>query len=282
MEEPYGRAWPPQAMACEASRPAVARGGLSEIRAFSRRSPRPSPVRARRRRWASGRDAAARGGHGPGARARRYALQTVPGRDGGRLCATGAGARVIGYYAHHHGLGTDRATQIARELSVPAAGLQHARVPAGLAGQRSAAAWTMTSRRTHGQRGAALGTLGYPGMRSGRGCWPTVSRRRGPWSRTLRRGHPAGPGHGRSHGRHGRCAATAPTARTARPTTPPRPSSRRGSCETAEPYWPEVVNRKTTLTGAISRSDVPVRMPPGWGDPLQPATTATGTTPPRR
>jgi len=169
---------------------------------------------------------------------------------------------VIGYYVHHHGLGhRNRATQIARELTVPVVGFSSLGRPEGWPGE-----WVRLPEDTteHPVDPTAHGVLhwaplGHPGHRERLGLIAERLRSDVDLMVTdtsaevtlLARlmGVPTvvlamrGDRTDRTH----RAAYDAATALIA-------PWSR----ETAEPYWPEAWTRKTTFTGAISRFDEPV------------------------
>ena len=173
---------------------------------------------------------------------------------------------MIGYYVHHHGLGhRNRATQIARELTVPVVGFSTLERPEGWPGE-----WVRLPEDTteHPVDPTAHGVLhwaplGHPGHRERLGLIAERLRSDVDLMVTdtsaevtlLARlmGVPTvvlamrGDRTDRTH----RAAYDAATALIA-------PWSR----ETAEPYWPEEWTRKTTFTGAISRFDEPVAPAP--------------------
>lgn len=183
---------------------------------------------------------------------------------------------MIGYYVHHHGLGhRNRATQIARELTVPVVGFSSLGRPEGWPGE-----WVRLPEDTteHPVDPTAHGVLhwaplGHPGHRERLGLIAERLRSDVDLMVTdtsaevtlLARlmGVPTvvlamrGDRTDRTH----RAAYDAATALIA-------PWSR----ETAEPYWPEAWTRKTTFTGAISRFDEPVAPAPRDAGP-------TGATP---
>ena len=189
---------------------------------------------------------------------------------------------MIGYYVHHHGLGhRNRATQIARELSVPVLGFSTLECPPDWPGEWVQLPPDTTDQPEDPTANGVLhwAPLGHPGHRERMGLLADRLRADVDLMVTdtsaevtlLARlmGVPTvvmamrGDRTDRTH----RAAYDAATALVAP-----------WSTETAEPYWPEEWNRKTTFTGAISRFDAPVRDAAGVGrHPLQPATPASGT-----
>ena len=192
---------------------------------------------------------------------------------------------MIGYYVHHHGLGhRNRATQIARELDVPVTGFSSLERPEGWPGDWVQLPPDVTSEPVDPTANGVLhwAPLGHPGYRERMGIMAEHLRRSLDLMVTdtsaevtlLARlmGVPTvvmamrGDRTDRTH----RAAYDAATALIA-------PWSR----ETAEPYWPEAWNRKTTFTGAISRFDAPGGARPEPAAP-RPARDAADTAAPDR
>ncbi|RKQ36250.1 glycosyltransferase [Kocuria tytonis] len=176
---------------------------------------------------------------------------------------------MIGYYVHHHGLGhRNRATQIARELTVAVTGFSTLDRPADWPGEWVQLPPDVTEHPSDPTASGVLhwAPLGHPGHRERMGImaqWlchdldlmvtdtsaevTLLARLMGvPTVVMAMRGDRTD----RTH----RAAYDAATALIA-------PWSR----ETAETYWPEDWNRKTTFTGAISRFDVPTAAARGTG-----------------
>ena len=196
---------------------------------------------------------------------------------------------MIGYYIHHQGLGhRNRATQIARELTVPVTGFSSLERPEAWPGEWVQLPPDVAQDPVDPTANDVLhwAPLEHPGYRERMGLMAQRLRSDVELMVTdtsaevtlLARlmGVPTvvmamrGDRTDRTH----RAAYDAATALIA-------PWSR----ETAETYWPEEWTRKTTFTGAISRFDVPVRVPgssaehvPGAyssGEPAPGARTAT-------
>ena len=172
---------------------------------------------------------------------------------------------MIGYYIHHQGLGhRNRATQIARELTVPVTGFSSLERPEQWPGEWVQLPPDLAEHPVDPTANGVLhwAPLGHEGYRERMGLMAERLRSDVDLMVTdtsaevtlLARlmGVPTvvmamrGDRTDRTH----RAAYDAATALIA-------PWSR----ETAETYWPEEWTRKTTFTGAISRFDVPVRVP---------------------